>query len=333
MFSVKFKRIKICMLVLLMLAIVVGMAGCSKKALKAFSPDALGGGEASETGEPTGSVLSGASVPMTEALGDDVGAGDAGDAGDGSRGLAGEDGEIGEVEIEILGGVAGNEGELLALLQPGKVRVESASQRGFAGRAGQEVIVIEPRPDGDAGVSEERAQPTASGDAVRGSAGRAGQEFTAIEPRAVEQVPEPLIFAAVQPDSLLKRTNLQGPQAVSAATDSFFIKEDFEDIFFDFDQWAIPKPMQSRLSAHAQWLKAHPDINVLIEGHCDVRGSREYNVVLGEKRARSVRNFLVDLGVPKQRVSLLTYGKERLTCFENGEACHQYNRRARLLLK
>ncbi len=174
-----------------------------------------------------------------------------------------------------------------------------------------ETLLVIPRSKDEDPSSPERAEST-------------------VEP---EYVPEPRIFAKAQPEipSLLpaRETESQAPSIASAATDKFVV----EDIYFDFDRWAIPKPMQARLSEHAQWLNAHPGSAVLIEGHCDVRGSREYNMVLGEKRARSVKGFLLDLGVKEDQLSMISYGKERLTCFESREACHGDNRRAHFVLR
>lgn len=196
---------------------------------------------------------------------------------------------------------------------------------------GDETVVITPRSTDEGspsseGVASTGGQTLASGDTRHADSGA-----------GAEHVPEPLIFAEVQPELLVpshaRGTEPQAPAVASAATDTFFIQEGFENIYFDFDRWAIPKPMQSRLSDHAQWLKAHPDSQVVIEGHCDVRGSREYNMVLGEKRARSVKGFLLDLGVKEDQLSMISYGKERLTCFEREEGCHGNNRRAHLMLR
>ncbi|HIA14394.1 MAG TPA: hypothetical protein EYN74_05835 [Nitrospirales bacterium] len=148
-------------------------------------------------------------------------------------------------------------------------------------------------------------------------------------------ISESLAYAEVQPNLLVGvGTSAIETAAVSApAEDTFFVKESFENIYFDFNRWAIPTPMVERLTAHASWLRAHSGSEVRIEGHCDIRGSREYNMVLGERRARSVKDFLLDLGVKEVQLSLISYGKERLTCFEGKEGCHQDNRRAHLMLK
>jgi len=101
-----------------------------------------------------------------------------------------------------------------------------------------------------------------------------------------------------------------------------------EDIFFDFDQYTIRKDAQSTLSANAAWINGRSGRAVLIEGHCDERGTQAYNLVLGEKRARSVKRYLEDLGVPASRLKTTSYGELRPFCKERDESCYQQNRRA-----
>ncbi len=107
----------------------------------------------------------------------------------------------------------------------------------------------------------------------------------------------------------------------------------FKDIYFDFDHWEISEPMQARLADHAQWLKDHRASEVSIAGHCDVRGSREYNMVLGEKRAQRVKTFLMKSGVNGERISIISYGEERPRCLDETNACHYNNRRAHIELQ
>ena len=101
-----------------------------------------------------------------------------------------------------------------------------------------------------------------------------------------------------------------------------------EDIFFDFDQYTIRRDAQSTLSANAAWINGRSGRAVLIEGHCDERGTQAYNLVLGEKRARSVKRYLEDLGVPASRLKTTSYGELRPFCKERDESCYQQNRRA-----
>ncbi|ALA60087.1 peptidoglycan-associated lipoprotein Pal [Nitrospira moscoviensis] len=105
------------------------------------------------------------------------------------------------------------------------------------------------------------------------------------------------------------------------------------DVFFAYDSFAISEEGRQALSRNAEWIKANPTAQLKIEGHCDERGTSAYNLVLGEKRAKAVRNYLVELGVGANRLSVVSYGKERPFCKEHAEACYAQNRRGHLVLK
>ncbi|HEX5549785.1 MAG TPA: OmpA family protein [Nitrospira sp.] len=105
------------------------------------------------------------------------------------------------------------------------------------------------------------------------------------------------------------------------------------DIFFDFDQHTIRRDAQSTLSANAAWINGKPGKAVVIEGHCDERGTQAYNLVLGEKRARSTKRYLEDLGVPGSRLKTTSYGELRPFCKERDENCYQQNRRAHFVVQ
>lgn len=104
------------------------------------------------------------------------------------------------------------------------------------------------------------------------------------------------------------------------------------DVYFAFDRWALTKEGEKILAQNAEMLKQHPTDKLLIEGHCDERGSREYNLVLGEKRAQATRRYLEALGITNP-VSVTSYGKERPVCTEQNESCYWKNRRAHLVLQ
>lgn len=104
---------------------------------------------------------------------------------------------------------------------------------------------------------------------------------------------------------------------------------DLKDVYFAYDKWALSKEGQKNLAESADFLRQNPASRLVIEGHCDERGSREYNLVLGEKRAKEVRRYLKDLGI-KNSVSINSYGKERPVCSEHDESCYWKNRRAHL---
>jgi len=99
-------------------------------------------------------------------------------------------------------------------------------------------------------------------------------------------------------------------------------------IHFDFDRSEIKPEYESTLSDNAAWMRAHPNTNVTVEGHCDERGSIEYNIALGDRRANSARRYLKNLGIPGDRMSTISYGKERPLCTEHDESCWWQNRRA-----
>ncbi|MEP6957480.1 MAG: peptidoglycan-associated lipoprotein Pal [Nitrospirota bacterium] len=105
------------------------------------------------------------------------------------------------------------------------------------------------------------------------------------------------------------------------------------DVLFGYDSWTISEDGRQAMSRDAEWMKSNPNAQVKVEGHCDERGTSAYNLVLGEKRARAVRNYLVELGVGANRLSVVSYGKERPFCNEHAESCYQQNRRGHLALK
>ena len=103
---------------------------------------------------------------------------------------------------------------------------------------------------------------------------------------------------------------------------------ELSDIFFDFDRFAIRDEARSGLEANAGLLKSQSGEKILVEGHCDERGTSAYNLVLGERRAQAATQYLRDLGVPSSQMQITSYGKERPFCAEHSEACWQSNRRA-----
>ncbi|HEY6293681.1 MAG TPA: peptidoglycan-associated lipoprotein Pal [Terriglobia bacterium] len=106
-----------------------------------------------------------------------------------------------------------------------------------------------------------------------------------------------------------------------------------KDIFFDYDSADLRPDAQEVLTGDATLFKAHPDALLAIEGHCDERGSEEYNLGLGQRRAKAARDFLVSLGVPGASISTISYGKDKPTCTANSEECWQQNRRDHLVTK
>ena len=108
---------------------------------------------------------------------------------------------------------------------------------------------------------------------------------------------------------------------------------ELKDIHFDFDKYDIRPDAARTLDANAAWLKSNGNQLLLIEGHCDERGTNEYNLALGERRAKSTMNYLVSQGVAANRITIISYGKERPLCTEKTETCWAMNRRAHHLVK
>ena len=99
-------------------------------------------------------------------------------------------------------------------------------------------------------------------------------------------------------------------------------------VFFGYDSAELDSDAQELLQDQVAWLKQHSSVNVSIEGHCDERGTREYNLALGEKRAQAVKNYLISLGVAATRVGAVSYGKERPAVIGSSEAAWGQNRRS-----
>ena len=107
-----------------------------------------------------------------------------------------------------------------------------------------------------------------------------------------------------------------------------FVENTTDTVFFAFDSSALSAEAQPALDTQVAWLKKHDDVNVIVQGHCDDRGTREYNLALGERRANAVKQYLVSQGIEESRISTISYGKERPAVLGNNEAAWAQNRRA-----
>ena len=107
-----------------------------------------------------------------------------------------------------------------------------------------------------------------------------------------------------------------------------------KDVFYGYDRYSVADNGGGEaLTTNADWLKENPTALLKISGHCDERGTKDYNLVLGEKRAKAAKSYLVDLGVNATQVAVVSYGKDRPFCAEHDEVCHQHNRRGHMLLR
>jgi peptidoglycan-associated lipoprotein len=141
-------------------------------------------------------------------------------------------------------------------------------------------------------------------------------------PESLPPAPEPTTATTAGDDT--------GAGAAQLGTQEHFVQAVHGQnvIFFDTDRFDIDSADAAALQTQAQYLAQYPQINITIEGHCDERGTREYNLALGERRANAAKNYLVSLGVAANRISTVSYGKERPVALGSNEAAWAQNRRA-----
>jgi len=137
--------------------------------------------------------------------------------------------------------------------------------------------------------------------------------------------------AGAAPSSSTSSSSLEAAQrGESSATPA---SSPLKDVYFDFDSYDLRADARAALKANGEWLRSNPSAQVQIEGHCDERGTTEYNLALGSKRAQGVKDYLVTLGAAADRLSTISYGEELPVCTEHNEDCWQKNRRARLVIQ
>src|SRR5258706_14314070 len=116
------------------------------------------------------------------------------------------------------------------------------------------------------------------------------------------------------------------------SVDQLNAERPMDDAYFDLDKSEIREDAKPKLQKDADWLKKWASVQVQVEGHCDSRGSAEYNLALGTRRASAVKDYLVNLGVPAGRVAVLSKGKEAPVCTDENESCWQQNRRGHFVI-
>jgi peptidoglycan-associated lipoprotein len=121
------------------------------------------------------------------------------------------------------------------------------------------------------------------------------------------------------------------PPPTPSVTDEDLFNQNAKDVYFDYDKSDIRPDQRASVQADAQFFSQHTNMNFTIEGHCDERGSTDYNLALGDKRASAVKDALTSAGVSANRIKTISYGKEKPFCTESNEACWQQNRRGHLV--
>lgn len=117
-------------------------------------------------------------------------------------------------------------------------------------------------------------------------------------------------------------------QEASIRSKQFGDAPELKSVGFDYDMYSLDDAARSTLRGNAQYLKEHPDLEILVEGHCDERGTAEYNLALSQKRAKAVRDYYITLGVSGKAVGTLAFGEEQPLCKDATEDCWNRNRRA-----
>jgi len=140
-------------------------------------------------------------------------------------------------------------------------------------------------------------------------------------PRAAA-APPPTAPAALSEEEVFARKSL----------DQLNAERPLDDVYFDLDESNIRSDARSSLQKDADWMKRWASTQITIEGHCDSRGSSEYNLALGSRRATAVKDYLVSLGVPAARVTIVSKGKEQPFCSQEEESCWQQNRRGHFVI-
>ncbi|MBI5598782.1 MAG: peptidoglycan-associated lipoprotein Pal [Deltaproteobacteria bacterium] len=162
--------------------------------------------------------------------------------------------------------------------------------------------------------------------ADKGAAPQGGKEVAG-DSVAEEPVFDKLGVSDIPADSGVLKEE-KGPAAQKLSEEARKIR----DVYFDYDRYSVRDDEREALEENARLLKKDRKAKVLIEGHADERGSAEYNIALGERRADAVKRYLSDLGIDSSRISTVSYGKEKPSCLEHTEECWQKNRRARFVI-
>ncbi|SNT25159.1 peptidoglycan-associated lipoprotein Pal [Sphingopyxis indica] len=140
--------------------------------------------------------------------------------------------------------------------------------------------------------------------------------------KAPEELPPPPAGTDTPTDSGISNAPIPGSQQ------DFIANVSSDRIFFDFDQYNVDAQDQATLQSQAQWLQRNPAVRVTLEGHADERGTRDYNIALGERRANAAKNYLASLGIDPSRINVISYGKERPAALGSNEEAWAQNRRA-----
>ena len=156
-----------------------------------------------------------------------------------------------------------------------------------------------------------------------------------VETEVVETPPPPVTAEVVETPTTTTEDETEDPMLsadLQVVNDELRRRGFSPDVFFEYDEISLSEETRDRLARNAELLKAQPTFQVTIEGHADERGTNEYNLALGDRRANAVRDYLGSLGVDPGRLRTLSYGEERPVCTQTEESCWSQNRRAHMII-
>ncbi len=145
----------------------------------------------------------------------------------------------------------------------------------------------------------------------------------------VEPKPAPVVKKVVEPTPKVEKPKLTAEEIfMKKSIDALNSEGHLKRIYFDFDKYGLKEDMKPILHKNADWLIKHSSVSIVVEGHCDERGTVEYNIALGEKRAEAAKQYLLSLGVATDKVKIISYGKNKPLVKGVSEETHAENRRA-----
>jgi peptidoglycan-associated lipoprotein len=159
------------------------------------------------------------------------------------------------------------------------------------------------------------------------------EEEMAVEDAAAQQAAEDAAAAREARLAKMSEAERQREEAAMMAEEARMRAFVDEHIHFDFDKYVLTPKAMMILDEKAAYLREHPEVRVLVEGHCDERGTNEYNLALGDRRANSAKNYLVKSGVAESRITTISYGEEQPLCTVGAESCWWKNRRSQFQVR
>lgn len=159
------------------------------------------------------------------------------------------------------------------------------------------------------------------------------EEERVVEDAAAQQAAEAEAARRAAEMAKMSEADRQRQEAAMMAEDARMRAFVEENIHFDFDKYDLKPKAMMILDEKAAYLREHPEVRVLVEGHCDERGTNEYNLALGDRRANSAKTYLVKSGVGESRITTISYGEEQPLCMDHAESCWWTNRRAQFQVR